>query len=180
MKHATVTDEQRDLAALFALGALPADEAAAFQAHLDAGCPVCQAEVDGFTDVTDDLALAAPPVAPGPEVRARLLAGVARPTFEFVMNDEGEWLPVAPGVDVKYLAHGPGIRSQSYLVRAQPKSRVPPHRHASVEHCLVLSGHLHIAGRDLHAGDFHLAADGSTHDDAYSEDGCLLLIVEAA
>jgi len=35
-----------------------------------------------------------------------------------------------------------------------------------------------IAGRHIHAGDFHVADPGSTHSVSLSERGCVLLIVE--
>ena len=43
----------------------------------------------------------------------------------------------------------------------------------------VIAGDLRVAGRHLHAGDYHRADQHSTHDETASEGGCLLLFVES-
>jgi anti-sigma factor ChrR (cupin superfamily) len=161
---------------MFALGTLLPEEAAAFASHLES-CAACRAEVGAFEQVTGDLALMAEPAAPSPRVRERVLAA-ARLPFEFVTASDGEWLPVAPGVAHKPL--GSGITSKSYLLRVDAGHAVPRHTHALVEHCLVVSGTVEVAGRTLHPGDFHLAARGSVHERVASRTGCVLLIVEAS
>lgn len=62
-----------DLAPGYALGALDADERAAFEVHLT-GCAECQAEVRAYEETAALLAHAAPHVAPPPALRARILA----------------------------------------------------------------------------------------------------------
>lgn len=186
MKHAKLTDPLREQAALYALGALAPAEARTYEAHLEDGCRVCGAEVEVHGAVTGNLALAATPAAPRPDVRTRLLAAAResapaapRSPFRFVLNGEGDWTEVEPGVFQKPLAGGPGTDSTSYLIRMQPGVRVNTHQHTAVEHCYVIDGDLRIAGRHLHAGDFHLADRGSTHEGIASEQGCVLLIVES-
>jgi anti-sigma factor ChrR (cupin superfamily) len=180
--HTVLTDEAEALAALYALGSLPPDEARDFERHLAEGCTLCGAEVEAMRAVTTDLALAPAPVPPAPAVRERVLAAAraAGPAqFAFALADESAWEPVAPGVDVRVLIprreHDP---STAYLVRVAPGRSVPVHPHAVPEHCYVIGGELFIAGRHLRAGDFHHAARGTTHDDIRSDAGCLLLIVE--
>lgn len=46
-------------------------------------------------------------------------------------------------------------------------------------HCFVVEGDLRVAGAHLHAGDYHAAMAGSTHETIRSDTGCLPLIVEA-
>jgi len=77
VSHSQVTDELRALAAAYVLGSLEPDEARRFEAHLAAGCNVCDGEAEGFAAVADDLALAVTPVAPPPASRARLFAELA-------------------------------------------------------------------------------------------------------
>lgn len=48
MKHERATEEVRELAALYALGALTQHEADSFQTHLREGCAVCAAELHRF------------------------------------------------------------------------------------------------------------------------------------
>ena len=74
MRHAAPDDALAAQAALYALDALGADEAAAYRAHLDAGCAVCADEVQSLRDVAAALALDAGPAAPvdGPQ-EARIM-----------------------------------------------------------------------------------------------------------
>jgi anti-sigma factor ChrR (cupin superfamily) len=194
VKHVNPTNEQRERAALYALGALPAGEARAFETHLRAGCSACRREVDAFRAVTGNLALAATPVAPRPQVRARALAaaravdaqverGELRPAegagFAFALETGGVWDEVEPLIFRRALAGAPGSGSAAYLIRMAPGATAATHVHAAVEHCYVLEGDLHVAGRCIRTGDYHRAAPGSRHEGLRSDGGCLLLIVEA-
>jgi anti-sigma factor ChrR (cupin superfamily) len=184
MTHAVLDEALAAQAALFALGALEPGEAAAYRAHLEAGCAVCAAEVETLRDVAGALALDAEPAAPPAGVRERLLARAAAPPAEipryhFLTADEGRWIRVAPGIFRKDLAPEPTGRSRSYLIRMEPGAVGGVHTHAAVEHCLVVEGDFQTGGRMLHAGDYHRAARGSTHAGNSTVGGCLVLIVEA-
>ena len=185
MKHTKLTDSLQAQAALYALGALAPDETRSYEAHLEDGCRLCRAEADSLRAASGNLALVAFATAPRREVRSRVLAAAReaqaaspRSSFRFVMNREGDWIEIQPGVFRKDLAATPGASSTSYLIRLQPGARVSSHTHDALEHCYVLEGDLHIAGRHIHAGDFHVADPGSTHAASLSERGCVLLIVE--
>ena len=65
-------DELRDVAGPWVLGALDDEEAWRFSAHLDV-CASCREEVERLRVAADALPLAATPVAPPPELRARLM-----------------------------------------------------------------------------------------------------------
>lgn len=186
MKHTRLTDGLRERTSLYALGAMTADERRAFEAHLEGGCTACRDEADACRVLAGNLALAAPPALPRRGVRAGLLAAarasrpaVPRAPFRFVLEREGDWLPLHPGVFRKRLAEGPETAGASYLIRLDPGAVVPRHGHDATEHCYVLEGDVRIGGRHVGAGDFHLAEPGSTHDGIRSERGCLLLIVES-
>jgi anti-sigma factor ChrR (cupin superfamily) len=179
VKHARLTDRLREQAALYRLGALPPDEHGAFARHLEHGCVPCRREAESFDGMEGLLALAAPAVAPPRTTRARVLTEArasTRPPSHFVLRREGAWNEIQPGVFRKDLDAAAGA---SYLIRLEPGARVHQHSHAATEHCYVVEGDIRIAGRRIHAGDFHLAEPGSTHDVASSEGGCLLLIVES-
>jgi anti-sigma factor ChrR (cupin superfamily) len=159
------------------------DDARAFAAHLE-DCGVCRDEVQAFTAVTGNLALAPAAVPPRPEVRQRLLAAITRPPtpgpgFHFAHEPEGVWIEIQPGVFQKVLARDPTAGPTAYLLRLNPGTRAATHQHAIVEHCYVLEGDLHLAGREIRAGDYHLAEHGTTHVDPWTRDGCMLLIVES-
>jgi len=70
-------DELLADAGAWVLGALPDADAAAFAEHLRE-CAVCQAEVARLQGVADVLALAAPPAAPSPALKARIMDVVER------------------------------------------------------------------------------------------------------
>jgi len=65
------------LVSAYALGALDRDDRVRFEGHLRAGCPDCERDLVQYTETLGNLAAEAPPVAPPPAVRARLLERVA-------------------------------------------------------------------------------------------------------
>jgi len=67
----------REAAAAYALGALSAEEASAFEAHLE-GCAACRADVQAFHEVAGHLAEAAPSAVPAPGLRERVLREARR------------------------------------------------------------------------------------------------------
>src|SRR5262249_35209814 len=114
----------------------------------------------------------------------KLLAAIARPPtpgpgFAFVHDPEGVWAEIAPGVFQKVLARDPRGGPTAYFVRMDAGAHVPTHDHGRVQHCDVVQGDLHIPGRDAFVGDYHVADEGTTHEDAWTRDGCVLLIVES-
>jgi anti-sigma factor ChrR (cupin superfamily) len=77
MTHTTADEELEGQAALYALGALDAEEARAFESHLAEGCGACEAELREFESVVADLAFAAPAAEPPAGALSRLLALVS-------------------------------------------------------------------------------------------------------
>jgi anti-sigma factor RsiW len=67
--------EHHDDAGAWVLGALSADEHERFAAHLET-CDICRREVAELQMVADTLPLAAPQVAPPPELKERIMATV--------------------------------------------------------------------------------------------------------
>jgi mannose-6-phosphate isomerase-like protein (cupin superfamily) len=175
-------EEIEEQAALFALGALPAEEAMRFEQRLAAGCPLCRAELQACERTVTALPLSIPEVEPRPGLRARLLqriGGREEPKTKspfgqgaIVRPGDTEWeqLPV-PGVQRRALLGG-----KTMLVRMAPKTWLPAHDHAAAEQCLVLEGSISSEGATAYAGDFTYMPAGSSHQPLYSEEGCLLLI----
>lgn len=95
--------------------------------------------------------------------------------YRTVRSSSDDWAPVAPGVERKLLWVS-GL-AQSCLLRLAPGARVAGHLHSMDEECVVLEGSVCI-GADLvlQAGDFHVAAAGSSHQDATSETGALVYL----
>jgi anti-sigma-K factor RskA len=79
-----------DSGAPYLLGALDADERAAYEAHLG-GCDACREEVERLRVAADALPASPPQVAPPPELKDRIMA---------IVNAEAELLQAAgPGAD---------------------------------------------------------------------------------
>ena len=180
MEEPTNNDEIEQQSAMFALGALPAEEAEAFGKRLAAGCPYCNAEVDEFNLALSALPLSIPPAAPPPRLRARLFESIAE-TGErdssteqaiLVRMHETPWKRSPfPGVEMRYL-----YKHDTMLVRMAANSRIPAHPHAKAEQCMVLEGSISSNGITANGGDFVRMPAGSAHHDIDSRDGALLLI----
>lgn len=190
-------------AALHALGALPATEAAAFEERLRSGQPRASAEYHSFRLVADRLVEAAPPVAPPAGLKARLMARVAAdgpaphpeavqvwrrwtsPTagdgvFTLRADETGWETTDIEGIEVRNLFADRERKCVTMLVRMAPGTAYPTHRHAGVEECLVLEGDLRVPpGRHLHAGDYQRAAGDSLHGIQSTDAGCLLFIISS-
>jgi len=69
-------DQFRDVMEAYALGALDAEERAAFEAHLATGCAACARAVDEARWLVSQLAYAAPEAAPSDMLKGRLLRTV--------------------------------------------------------------------------------------------------------
>ena len=186
MTHTSLTDELRDRAVSYALGTLTADEALAFEEHLEEGCTACRREVESYREVVGGIGLAAAPVRPDRRVRDKVLSRIRSgessetPRMTFVLEREGDWQEVQPGVHRKELGRGVGPQNTGYLIRLDPGTRAAAHDHAVSEHCYIVSGDLFIGGRWLEEGDYHLALPGSSHDVVETKQGCLLLVLEVA
>jgi anti-sigma-K factor RskA len=85
--------EHRDDAGAWVLGALPDDEQQRFAAHLET-CEICRREVAELQMVADTLPLAAPQVAPPPELKQRIMAAVRAEAS--VLEAAGPEADVAP------------------------------------------------------------------------------------
>src|SRR6185369_15215565 len=71
------THDDGETAALYALGALDAEAARAFEGHLAEGCTQCATELESHASVARNLVFDPEPVPPPPAVRARLLEAIA-------------------------------------------------------------------------------------------------------
>jgi anti-sigma factor ChrR (cupin superfamily) len=182
MPHLELTEEIRAAAALYSLGAMPEDEAKAFEQHLAEGCAVCQAEVAAFSMTASGLPLVAEPVAPPPALRARVLEKIAgpEPGMHVVREGEGRWRPTPfPGVTSKTLYFDRETSMATNLLRLEPGASYPPHHHTAVEQCLVLEGDVRQGGVVMKAGDYSRNEAGSDHGRISTLNGCLLLLVSS-
>jgi anti-sigma factor ChrR (cupin superfamily) len=206
---AELGDRARADAALYAVGAMPAAEADAYELHLDE-CVACEGEVSSLRQVASELALAAPPLEPSQRLFDRLRARIAAPVEPehdmerepagpardevrpwrawsaspeqpvIVTAAESGFEPTGmPGVAVRRLHVDVARDRATMLVRMAPGSSYPGHRHGGPEECLVLEGELRVGAEHMSAGDYQYEPPGSVHPVQSTESGCLLLIVSS-
>lgn len=187
-----ITGEFRELAALYALGVLPADEAQAVAAMLAedgaAGAPDLRAEVAAFQETAARLSFTLPPAEPRPELRDRLFERI-RP------RKKSGFAELLPGVHVLRAASAkwrqtpfPGVTAQTLfidretgiatsLLRMEAGSIYPRHLHTADEQCYVIEGDIGFGGIALGPGDFERADPNTVHEPITTQHGCLLLII---
>jgi anti-sigma factor ChrR (cupin superfamily) len=189
------TPAPEELAALYAAGVLPPDEAAAVEARLDAGDPRLAGEIASYDMVLVALAEGSEPAVPSPKTRERLLDQVARTgpgrrqgpghdRFEdassgFVLRrrELRKWVDLGiPGIQECLLYHDPVRSIEAKLLRAAPGSVLPAHPHPGVEECFLLEGDLQTYGKELLPGDYMVAPPGSRHPRSRTRNGCLILV----
>jgi anti-sigma factor ChrR (cupin superfamily) len=178
MKRNEEARECSATAALYALGALPAENMAQFAQRLASGCPLCTASFAEYAEVADHLALSSVIAEPAPSLRARVLERIAaapasKDEMTLVRGGDSPWIPLAaPGVEVRRL-----LGRKTLLVRMQPGAVFPEHEHAQVEQCYVLEGSVTDSdGVTVHAGDFICMPAGITHRPIHTATGCVFLI----
>ncbi len=97
MSHDKPTEEIREIAALFSLGALTQHEASSFEAHIRKGCPVCEAEYYKFKHITAEIGLAVNEADAPDYIRELILARIERETPEESPAAESEEEETAAG-----------------------------------------------------------------------------------
>ncbi len=167
----------------FAVGALPAAEAAAVEAHI-AVCADCRAELDSLQAVVERFAAwPADVLRPSPSLQARLSQRLAKETGKEPVPppppgwSEPDWEEVAPGIECKLIATDTETARVSMLVRLAPGASYPPHTHAGVEELHLLEGELWIDDRKLYPGDYNYGAPGAGDDRVWSETGCTCVLI---
>jgi len=185
MRQIHSAEEAQERAALYSLGAVPADEAKSFEEHLSAGCDACARELAAFTAVVDQLSLVAPPERPADHVRSAFLARVSEPRFEedgvlFVRSGQMPWQASSiPQVSRKQLFRNEESGYRTQIVRLEPGGRYPSHRHVETEEIYLVEGDLSVSGVIMHAGDYCRAEPGSVHEDVRTIGGCTFVVLSS-
>lgn len=121
---------------------------------------------------------ASPAVAPPHGLRAKILSRIREYTsmkaLTTLRSDEGKWIRMLPGIEIKLLFEDEENKSRSLLMRVGAGAVFPAHEHDGLEECLVLEGELNMGDLTLYAGDYHIARQGAAHADLTSRTGALL------
>jgi len=174
-----MSEDLDQTAAAYALGITRGRARAAIEARLSSD-PALQAKVklwqENFAAVDLAAGRQAPPAGLFETIRDAVVAGETElPGTQTRRAGTGAWNEMSPGVTYTVLYEDPVAKRRSILVRALPGSNYGAHFHAEGhEECLVLEGDLIMGELKLLAGDFHLAAKGSTHPAATTRSGCVL------
>lgn len=172
---------------MYAFDLCSPEDAQRLERHL-AECAECDAELRAIRETMAELPAALPDAAPHPRVRRKVLAaaGLTRkappeqpvPGIFVMRHEEQRWRTTAyPGVTYKVLHVDAETNNITTILRLEPGSSYPAHRHTGVEQCLVLEGTVRIGTIILHAGDFEFAQAGTEHANVETDDGCQLLII---
>ena len=131
----------------------------------------------------DSLASAVRPAELGADQRDRMRRRVLERAREqapegtrTLRAGEGEWIQVAPFVEVRELRRDEASGTHTSLMRMRPGGVVPAHRHEREEEFIILEGECQIGTHRLVAGDVHVAAAGSWHEPVTTRTGVLVLL----
>jgi quercetin dioxygenase-like cupin family protein len=177
------SQEHLDRVFLFVLQALPPHELASVEGQISS-CEDCRKEVETLRPVVHSfVGWSTDVLRPAESLWSRLATRIATeagtqpfvPPLDALV--EPEWEEAAPGIHVKILAKNTDNDSVSMLVRLDPGTDYPGHRHAGVEELHLLHGVLKVDDRTLYPGDFiHSEADTVDHR-VWSETGCTCFLM---
>lgn len=181
----THSREHLDLVLLYVLQALPKREIASVEAQISS-CADCRHEIETLQPVvrsfigwpTDVLR---PAESLWDRLATRIANETATPPLPFVPPLEkqvkSEWEEAAPGIHVKILARNAENDTVSMLVRLDPGTDYPGHRHAAIEELHLLHGVLKVDDRTLYPGDFIHHEAGSIDHRVWSLTGCTCFLM---
>lgn len=179
-----MSDSDDDIdAALWAAGALTAEEAAALTERAKRD-PAFAAKAREWEEALSPLAAAAGETPPSAGLLDKIETRIdQRARFEAMSRtlraDEGEWIALAPGVRCKELERFPALGRWTILVEAEPGARFPPHEHSDDEELYMISGDLSIGEEELEPGDFRFSRKGSVHREHRTRNGCRCIVSQA-
>ena len=182
-KPATHSQQHLDRVFLFVLHALPPDELASVEAQISS-CQDCRQEIETLRPVIQSfVGWSADVLRPAESLWSRLAKRIASDagTEPFVPpldpQVKPEWEEAAPGIHVKILARDTQNDRVSMLVRLDPGTDYPGHRHAGTEELHLLHGMLKVDERTLYPGDFIHSEPGSLDRRVWSETGCTCFLL---
>ena len=190
-------EEFNILAALEALDTIDESESRVLENKLKQS-PELESELTAFEATIAAIAYTSPPVPVAPDLKNRLFQRIAQldstPAEEVSLepvsdpspnpklphfirrSHEVQWKSFGvTGISIGRLFTDKKKREITCLLRLEPGSEFPLHRHARVEEIFMLEGDLVVEGEVCHQGDYIRSLPGSTHS-SITQGGCLLLM----
>jgi quercetin dioxygenase-like cupin family protein len=178
--------EHLDLVFLYALKALTASEIPVVENYISS-CAKCRKEIETLRPIVDSVVFWPTDVLrPSISLWGRLARRISEATGKspvfppLELQTKPEWEEVAPGISCQVLAADTENDNVTMLVRLEPGTDYPPHRHAGREELHLLHGELWINDKKLYPGDYIRAEAGSVDHRVWSETGCTCFLVASA
>lgn len=182
----THSQEHSDLVVLYVLRALPAREIAAVEAQISS-CEDCRHEIETLRPIVRSFVgwstdVLRPPESLWDRLATRIANETGTPPFVPPLETpiKPEWEEAAPGIHVKILATNAANDTVSMLVRLDPGTDYPGHKHAAIEELHLLDGVLKVDDRTLYPGDFIHSEPDTVDHRVWSETGCTCLLMTSA
>ncbi|ETX00248.1 MAG: hypothetical protein ETSY2_39450 [Candidatus Entotheonella gemina] len=182
-------EEPQDTMALYALGALDAEESKSITERLQAGDEASAGELQQAENLIALMGHLAPAVSPPASLKDRLMVRIQNelpppPSPSAIRAgldlESLDWVPSDwPGVNVHWLRQDEATGSGAVYFHIQPGYSAPSHRHIGAEDCLVMQGGFRDRRGEYHPGDLVYYEPGSVHEDFQALDGepCVLFVV---
>jgi hypothetical protein len=120
------------------------------------------------------------PSSSSAEVQAERLSGSLEPTIGgsvYVQPQEMDWKPSQfAGVDIKVLYEDKARGEMTCLLRWEPGTTLPFHKHPEIEQSYVISGSFSDHDGICRAGEFVYRHPASMHE-THSAEGCVILAI---
>ena len=169
--------------ALYAVHAMAPREMAEAEARIS-HCAACLQELEALRPVVASFVswptnVLRPSVNLWDRLARRIGEGTGVPPLSSPLEPvtKARWELAAPGIHVQILAKDDAGKRVSMLVRLEPGTEYPPHRHAGIEELYMLDGILIVDDKSYQPGDFLHAEAGSEDHRVYSETGCTCVLL---
>jgi hypothetical protein len=183
LKSGPHNQDHLDLVLLYALRALPPSEIPAAEGQISS-CEDCRREMDTIRPIVRSfVSWPTDVLRPSESLWGRLSQRISQETGQPPLKapaplaGQPEWEDVAPGISCKLLSTDAEKKSVSMLVRLEPGTDYPGHRHAGIEELHLLHGVLHVDEKTYHPGDYLRADEGSEDHRVWSETGCTCVLI---
>ena len=173
--EATAQAALDDLALRHVLGELTTAEETEFAAALSPPDSRASQFVTEHQETLASLVLAAKPVTPPSETKARIMGRIAKAADSRSASTEVWMSTPFKGVRMREISPGPG--HAILMLECAPGAAFPEHDHAGTEDVYIISGEATMGDQLLRAGDFLHAEEGHHHDALISVSGCRALII---